>query len=124
MDWFQFCERAGHSGACCQRCCPAGARELPRGQVLFLGLGTGIAGVIAVIFAKHKTAIGRDTRVATGLQSAISTPSERPQIVTLTREATVGHFVLPPSTQLSVVGLSGDNVTISYEGSDYEIPAS
>ncbi len=89
-----------------------------------------IASIIAFLFAKHKTAIGRDTPLATGLQSSISTPSERrpppqiPQIVTLTKAVTIGNVVLPPGTQLSLIGLSGDKVTISYEGSDYEIPAS
>jgi len=89
-----------------------------------------IAGVIAVIFANHKTAIGGDTPVAAGLQSSVSTPSERrpppqiPQIVTLTKAVTIGNVVLPPGTQASLVGRSGDKVTISYEGSYYEIPAS
>jgi hypothetical protein len=89
-----------------------------------------IAAIIAFLFAKHKTAIGRDAPVATGPQSSSSTPSEGrpppqiPQIVTLTKEVTIGNVVLPPGTQMSVIGLSGDKVTVSYENSDYEIPAS
>ncbi len=89
-----------------------------------------LAGVIATVYFKHEDAVNRDKQAAAASQGSTSTPSERRpppqihQIVTLTREVTVGNVVLPPGTQASLIGLSGDKATISYEGSDYEIPAS
>lgn len=89
-----------------------------------------LAGIIATMYFKHEDAVSRAKQADAASQGSTSTPAERrppaqiPQIVTLTREVSIGNVVLPRGTQASLIGLSGDKVTISYEGSDYEIPAS